>query len=1064
MKRSNHNATDLGMNGRCLCLIAWLLCSILMLTNSAFGAKIVCWGDDGIGHTPPIENDYVAVAGSVALRADGSLVGWGNNDYGQATPPAGNDFVAIADELALRADGSLVAWGRNLYGQRTAPPGNDFVAIATSAWVSLALRADGSLIAWGCNCDGESNAPAGNDYIAIGVGDHHGVALRANGSIVCWGRNSYGSIWGQATPPPGNDFVAIEAGYGHNLALRSDGSIVTWGDNRYGLDNVPAGNDFVAIAAGGGVAGGHSLALRSDGSIVGWGFNYAGQATHPQGNDFVAIWAEDHHSRALRGVDYMKLGSLQVAIQPSEAINSGAQWRRVGTTEWMNSDQIETVLAVHPWMIEFKSTANWIGPNRTLVSILPDELKIIEAPYTYTPSGSVQVTILPAEAVVEGAKWRRVGTTDWLDSGQIETVWAKSWTVEFKPLVNWIGPNTIPVSISPDELTQIEAAYTPPGTLQVTILPPEAIAAGAQWRRVGTTDWQDSGQIETVQVGQWNVEFKLVANCIEPKVTHVTISPYGLTQIEVKYYVTYGGGSIVAWGDNSQGQATPPSGDYFVAIAARNDHSLALRADGSIVGWGGNEYGEVTPPAGTGFVAISTGYFHSLALRADGSIVGWGRNDYGQATPPAGNDFVAIAAGGYHSLALRANGSIVRWGEYGSAAVPAGNDFVAIAAGNGFAMGLRADGTVNVNWKPEPLWGGEDFVAIAAGDWYELGLRADGSVFGDDYNMDGQATPPAESDFVAIAACRFHSLGLRADGSIVGWGGNRRGQATPPTGNTFTAIAGGAEHSLALKKAGRHDRGDFDGDADVDLVDLTILTNYWLHDQLSADIAPSPDGDGIVNVLDFDILAKNWKLGIAPVSVWTFDGIWADSSDKHNGTAVGDPEFVCADQARIGSGAAQFDGDDMVRMEGYKGILGSQARTCTAWIKTTATMAPILYWGNKDVLGGLWELRISSSGQLRLGVNGGGVNGTTPINTGQWTHVAVVLPDWGNSVTDVLLYVNGVRQARNAIAQRWISTADGADFRIGANDSGQYFTGLIDDVRIYDRGLTSEEIATLANP
>jgi len=203
------------------------------------------------------------------------------------------------------------------------------------------------------------------------------------------------------------------------------------------------------------------------------------------------------------------------------------------------------------------------------------------------------------------------------------------------------------------------------------------------------------------------------------------------------------------------------------------------------------------------------------------------------------------------------------------------------------------------------------------------------------------------------------------------------------------------------------------------------------------DIAPSPNGDGVINLLDLAILAENWQTGIVPIGNWAFDGDWADSSGKHNATAVGDPEFVAADQAKIGSGAAQLDGDDMIQMEGYKGILGSQARTCTAWIKTTVTMAPILYWGNKDVLGGMWDMRISATGRLRLLVGGGGlVESAATVNTGEWTHVAIVLPEWGNSVTDVLLYINGVRQARGAIAPRWIKTVESADFRIGANDSG----------------------------
>ncbi|MHC4418601.1 MAG: RCC1 domain-containing protein, partial [Planctomycetota bacterium] len=112
-------------------------------------------------------------------------------------------------------------------------------------------------------------------------------------------------------------------------------------------------------------------------------------------------------------------------------------------------------------------------------------------------------------------------------------------------------------------------------------------------------------------------------------------------------------GSVVGWG-NMVADSNDFAGVKFVALAAGEDHSLAIKADGSIVGWGYNIYGQATPPSGNDFVAISAGGAHSLALKADGTIAGWGYNFYGQTAPPSGNDFVAVSAGGYHSLALKA--------------------------------------------------------------------------------------------------------------------------------------------------------------------------------------------------------------------------------------------------------------------------------------------------------------------------------------------------------------------------------------------------------------------------
>ena len=103
---------------------------------------------------------------SLALRADGSVACWVENDDGQA-PPAGveGDFVAVAagtvHSLAVRADGSVACWGGNNHGQ--APPAGvegDFVAVAAGYYHSLALRADGSVACWGWNGDGQAPTDA----------------------------------------------------------------------------------------------------------------------------------------------------------------------------------------------------------------------------------------------------------------------------------------------------------------------------------------------------------------------------------------------------------------------------------------------------------------------------------------------------------------------------------------------------------------------------------------------------------------------------------------------------------------------------------------------------------------------------------------------------------------------------------------------------------------------------------------------------------------------------------------------------------------------------------------
>lgn len=286
-----------------LSAIMVLFVVISWLCETTFAGSLVAWGNNDYGQiNVPAGNDFVAIAAgysqhSLALKSNGLLVGWGNNEYGQINIPSGFEFTVItagtAHNLAIKADGSLIGWGRNNHGQVDVPDGNDFVAIAAGRYHSLALRCDGSLIAWGNNDYGQCDVPSGNNFVAIAAasGGWHNLALKSDGSIVGWGDNRYG----QAEAPKGNDFTAITAGKWFNLALKADKSLVGWGNNLYGQTDVPDGNDFLAIAAG----FGHGLAIKTDGSLVGWGYNDHGETNVPLGNNFVAISAGYNHSLAL---------------------------------------------------------------------------------------------------------------------------------------------------------------------------------------------------------------------------------------------------------------------------------------------------------------------------------------------------------------------------------------------------------------------------------------------------------------------------------------------------------------------------------------------------------------------------------------------------------------------------------------------------------------------------------------------------------------------------------------------------------------------------------------------
>jgi hypothetical protein len=249
---------------------------------------------------------FIAIAAgadhSLGMRSDGTLAGWGYNDWGQATVPAGT-FAAISGgtdhSIGLRPNGTVVGWGRNLEGQITIPAGT-FTIISAGWSHSLGVRTDGTLAGWGNNFSGQTTFPSGT-FAAVAAGGNHSLGVRSDGTLAGWGRN----VEGQTTVPTGT-FTAIGAGVDHSLAVRSDGTLFGWGSNNFGQATVPTGT-FMAVAAG----DIHSLGLRPDGTLAGWGHNGSGKATVPAGT-FTAVAAGWDYSIALRGLTHYS-GDLLVS-------------------------------------------------------------------------------------------------------------------------------------------------------------------------------------------------------------------------------------------------------------------------------------------------------------------------------------------------------------------------------------------------------------------------------------------------------------------------------------------------------------------------------------------------------------------------------------------------------------------------------------------------------------------------------------------------------------------------------------------------------------------------------
>jgi alpha-tubulin suppressor-like RCC1 family protein len=237
---------------------------------------------------PNLSNVVAVAAGgwhSMALRADGTVAGWGEfAEQLSAVPPADlSDVIAVAagesHSLALVRSGTVRAWGDPF--TRFEPPATltDVTAIAAGSGFSLALRANGTVVAWGLgpfHVDrGQLDVPAHLQGVrSIAAGGEHGLALLNNGTVVAWGANDFG----QCTIPSGlTNVTAIDAGFAHSIALRDDGTVVAWGDDRFGQVGRWSGlRNVTAVAAGGDLGHSHNLVLQN-GAVVSWGSNALGE-------------------------------------------------------------------------------------------------------------------------------------------------------------------------------------------------------------------------------------------------------------------------------------------------------------------------------------------------------------------------------------------------------------------------------------------------------------------------------------------------------------------------------------------------------------------------------------------------------------------------------------------------------------------------------------------------------------------------------------------------------------------------------------------------------------------
>ncbi|MBP1760364.1 MAG: putative cell wall binding protein, partial [Firmicutes bacterium] len=182
-----------------------------------------------------------------------------------------NNFIAASggtqSTLALNSDGSVWGWGLNQYGQ---------IGDGTSASRPYRVKVVGL-----------------SEVKAIAAGSMHSVAVKNDGTVFAWGLNSSGTL-GDGTlvnrylpiQVTGlTDVKAVTAGSSHSVALKNDGTVWVWGNDWtkptdlqtsfLGYDLIVKPVQVKGLINVQGIATGPTsyLIFTADGTMLSWGAN-----------------------------------------------------------------------------------------------------------------------------------------------------------------------------------------------------------------------------------------------------------------------------------------------------------------------------------------------------------------------------------------------------------------------------------------------------------------------------------------------------------------------------------------------------------------------------------------------------------------------------------------------------------------------------------------------------------------------------------------------------------------------------------------------------------------------
>lgn len=571
-------------------------------------------------------------------------------------------------------------------------------------------------------------------------------------------------------------------------------------------------------------------------------------------------------------------------------------------------------------------------------------------------------------------------------------------------------------------------------------------------------------------------------------------------------------GTLWAWGKNTYGELG--SGTTTVSyiptkigtstdwkdVNSEGSHTIAIKTDGTLWAWGNNFYGElgngttikslfpIQIGSANNWQAVSAGRDHTVALKTDGTLCTWGYNSSGQLgdatnadknvptligcpgaftvttdqtnisciNDTSGSASITSVSGGtapysylWSNGATTASTTGLKAGDYSCTITDAASlsiiKIVTIApstpvvfaitsintscndANDGSLTITATGGTAPYQYSILPNFSyqiSNVFTGLSAGTYVVNVKDNNGCISSNNVVITANNTPPPTA-----VAQTFNTnatvSGLQAVGSNIRW---------------YNDITGGTVLDLSVAlQTGKY------------YVSQTI--NGCESSRTAVDVTITP-------VSANEQIPTNGLLAYYPFN--------ANANDSSGNGSHGVAANVTPTSDRFGTSnsAYSFNGtSSYIEANVLNYPLKGESRTITGWFKADAPTVSkefdfgLLNYGNISDPDYWFKISFYSKGYLDIQFDAETFQSQENYFNNEWTFFAMTFDDTNNTYS---LYINGVYKM-GGTASLYTNGFNNL-FRIGRNKLNNYFEGDIDDIGIWNRVLTQEEIKGLYNP